>query len=516
MIKSVVFVCMIVGCTLCPMLNFGQTITNIAAEPKIGSAKNFAIFTGSGAISNTNKFVNTNVLGDIGNGDGAISGFIDSLTKGIVRSGDAADPIALAAKPDVEAAYNYLGTLIVSTNTYVPLRITTIGNGMTLYPGVNYLGAATILTGTLTLDARNDTSGVFILLMGGAFGTGAGSTIKLINKASPSHVFWWIDGAAVLYANTTFQGSLFVDGALTINSGVIINGRALVTTGAINMDGTSFQGAAQIDSIAVVEAIAAANTATKVHVHVQLQGAMQPNGIHSTALGTQGLIPLAQPYSAAPFNHITTYIEGIIKIPTGVVDWIMVELLDPTTNAVVDSRAAFLGSDGNIVDFDGTAGVSFLAANLINGNSYNIGIRHRNHLAVRTNAPQVFNQGGTVAVNFTTLGNIYTNTANTIIANNNAPMALLANGSYAMWAGDVNSNGMVSYVGTASDAGNMYNTLLQSNVSSSLSTYSNGDLNFDGNTSYTGTPASGSLNDADFLFNTILGGKRYAVIYQHY
>lgn len=516
--KQILFFFATIGLLICPMLNFGQT-TNKAAAPTIGKAVKFAIYTGSGAISNNNSVVNTSVLGDIGNGDGAIGGFIPALTKGVVRSGDAADPIAIAAKPDVQAAFDYLKGLKASTSTYVPSVITTIGGGMTLYPGVTFLNAAAILTGNLTLDAKNDTSGVFIILIGGAFGTGAGSTVTFINKAVPSHVYWWVDGAAVLYANTTFQGSIFVNGQLDIKSGIIINGRALVTTGAINMDGTTFQGASQIDSIAVVVAVAAASTATKVNVHVQLQGAMQSGGNLGTSLSTNNLIPLGNPYSAAPFNHVATYVEGITNIPAvsgggvGVVDWVMVELLDPTTNAVVDSRTAFLGSDGNIMEVDGTAGVTFLKTNLVNGHSYNIGIRHRNHLAVRTKNPQVFTQGGSVTVDLTTLANVYTNSAIT----NNKPMALLSNGSYAMWAGDENSNGMVSYVGTASDAGNLYNSILGSNISQQLTTYNNGDLNLDGKTSYSAAGFPPFMNnDADFLLSTVLGHNKYAVIFQHY
>ena len=63
-----------------------------------------------------------------------------------------------------------------------------------------------------------------------------------------------------------------------------------------------------------------------------------------------------------------------------IVDWVLIELRTGTASGTkVGTRAAFLKSDGTIVDIDGTSPVRF--AGLTEGNYYVV-VRHRNHLAI--------------------------------------------------------------------------------------------------------------------------------------
>jgi hypothetical protein len=67
-------------------------------------------------------------------------------------------------------------------------------------------------------------------------------------------------------------------------------------------------------------------------------------------------------------------------MPNGVVDWVLTELRTGTGAAtVVAKRAAFIKSNGAVVDLNGTSTVTFPS---IAAGNYYIVLRHRNHLPV--------------------------------------------------------------------------------------------------------------------------------------
>jgi hypothetical protein len=103
------------------------------------------------------------------------------------------------------------------------------------------------------------------------------------------------------------------------------------------------------------------------------------------ALNTNNLISLAQPYNTPPWNYAGT--ESVAAIPTGVVDWVLVELRDATlpANATPSTtlsgwpKAMFLKQDGSIVNTNGSQ--PSVGLPVISNNLYVV-IRHRNHIAV--------------------------------------------------------------------------------------------------------------------------------------
>ena len=110
---------------------------------------------------------------------------------------------------------------------------------------------------------------------------------------------------------------------------------------------------------------------------VFLQGPFNGTEMNTT-LRTNGIVPLSQPYSSS-----YTGTESVSSIPADVVDWVLVQLRNPTTTVIAE-RAAFFKKDGTVVDLDGTSPVSF--ENVVAGKYY-IAIRHRNHLGVMTEMP---------------------------------------------------------------------------------------------------------------------------------
>jgi len=159
-----------------------------------------------------------------------------------------------------------------------------------------------------------------------------------------------------------------------------------------------------------------------VMLKVFLEGPYNGSSMN-TALNT--FLPTSQPYSGAPWNYSGS--ENVTSVPSGVVDWVLVELRsNPTT--VESTRAAFLKNDGTIVDIDG---VSPLAFNVSDGNYY-IVIMHRNHLAIMSLLPQSFTTGNVTSYDFTT--------AQTQAYGTN-PMKNLGSGKFGMVAGDGNKDG---------------------------------------------------------------------------
>ncbi len=119
---------------------------------------------------------------------------------------------------------------------------------------------------------------------------------------------------------------------------------------------------------------------TRIEVKVFLQGPLN-GGSMNTDLESNTLIPLAQPFNTSAMAYTGT--ESVTSIPANVVDWVLVEVRDPSdmTN-VLARRACFLRSDGQVVELDGSLGVEF--DNLGVSSAY-IAVRHRNHLGVMTN-----------------------------------------------------------------------------------------------------------------------------------
>jgi hypothetical protein len=127
-------------------------------------------------------------------------------------------------------------------------------------------------------------------------------------------------------------------------------------------------------------------TGLMASIKIFMEGAFEGTaGSMSTNLNNNGLIPLSQPYNSLPWNY--TGYEQTSSIPTGVVDWILLELRDaPSPQSATSStklpgwpKAMFLKSDGSIVDLTGhkpNIGMPTVSHNLY------VVIRHRNHIEV--------------------------------------------------------------------------------------------------------------------------------------
>jgi lysophospholipase L1-like esterase len=164
-----------------------------------------------------------------------------------------------------------------------------------------------------------------------------------------------------------------------------------------------------------------------VNTKVWLEGAFS-DGSMSTALRTAGSIPLTQPYNTAPWNY--TGSENVTSIPVDVVDWVLVELRTGTAASTkAATRAAFLKSNGSIVDLNGSSAVSFSSRA---AGEYYIVVRQRNHLAVMSTSVVALNPSSTL-YDFTTGSSQYYGGLNAAKD--------LGSSVWGMIAGDVDVNG---------------------------------------------------------------------------
>jgi len=180
------------------------------------------------------------------------------------------------------------------------------------------------------------------------------------------------------------------------------------------------------------------------------------------------LLPLQQPYNTAPWNYTGT--ESVTTIPTGAVDWVLIEARDANNpSLIIDQAAAWLLNNGNVVDYQNTSqGVRFNDLN--SGSSYLFVVRHRNHLAVMSRLPVTV-----TSAPHTTIDYDFTNAVTQAIGGNQ--LKLVGTNAYALFAGDVDGNGIIN-------AFNDYNTY----VNTSNMGYKLADINLNG------LPDSGDIN----------------------
>ncbi|WP_170061094.1 Ig-like domain-containing protein [Spirosoma aerolatum] len=233
-----------------------------------------------------------------------------------------------------------------------------------------------------------------------------------------------------------------------------------------------------------------------------LQGALfgvtDPNGLMRDDLRVKGYLPASSPYASlnpitpvGPISNTAT-VFGVTGA-NAIVDWVFVELRNPANpSQIIDSRAALIQRDGDIVDLDGQSPVSFTAAQ----GSYYVAVRHRNHLGVMTASAIPLSFTSTV-VDFRTPS---TPTYRISTSAVNQPEVTVAQG-VALWAGNVLYDKSVIYQGTTNDVSAISQQVkgATGNVTGTanyiLQGYNTADVNMDGQAIYQGTG-----NDVNYIY----------------
>lgn len=203
-----------------------------------------------------------------------------------------------------------------------------------------------------------------------------------------------------------------------------------------------------------------------------------------------GFIPLQEPFTSAGIPLAGAggeVMSASVLATTGndaIVDWVLVEVRDENNNAViVDSRAALVQRDGDVVDLDGESPVAF---SLPEGNYY-VAIRHRNHLGVMTSA-SVALSSGTPLVDFTSPA----------LATYGTEARKNVSGTMVLWMGNARFDDEIRYTGSNNDRDVILIRIGGVIVTNTVQGYHPEDVTLDGLVKY-----SGANNDRDpILLNT--------------
>ncbi len=128
-----------------------------------------------------------------------------------------------------------------------------------------------------------------------------------------------------------------------------------------------------------------------VSVKALLEGAYDTGGSMISELSAGGFIPLTSTLADA---------RTVGAIPSGVTDWVMLELRSAPDGSPLSQRSFFVKSNGDLVDWDGAA-TALSLPDAVDG-SYYIVLKHRNHLAVMSASAIALNNGSATAYDFTT------------------------------------------------------------------------------------------------------------------
>jgi hypothetical protein len=215
------------GITAFTPIGCGSPVLNGPIAPDLKTTSCYALFTGNGGLTNSGISF---VTGDVGTNVGLTTGFQELNVSGFIHPiPDAATAIAASDLIDVQT---YLNTLPADIELLYPAQF---GNELELTPHTYLLNAATILTGTIYLNALGNADAVFVIKITGALSTGTYAKVLLTNGAQAKNVYWKISGAAEINDYSEFKGVMVVDnGAIDIKSETVFLGRAMTTSGALN------------------------------------------------------------------------------------------------------------------------------------------------------------------------------------------------------------------------------------------------------------------------------------------
>ncbi|MGB1008461.1 MAG: hypothetical protein ACPGVP_01975 [Thiolinea sp.] len=255
----------------------------------------------------------------------------------------------------------------------------------------------------------------------------------------------------------------------------------------------------QNNSTVEVDFREASNTHLTLQVRALLQGAYDmASGLMRSSLHNSALLPLNQPYTAAPFNYsgAETLSSGLSAL-TGnntAVDWVLVELRAPANaTSVLAAQAAILQRDGDIIDAQ--SGSSTLTFGGLPAGNYLISVRHRNHLDILTAQAVTLNTSTPALADFTL--------SSTLVQGDYARIEV--DGKQMLWAGDVNADHRIISNGPDQDTTNIFASVLSANGNTSLnanfvlSGYHSSDVNMDGKTLF-----AGPGNDVDIPTGNVL------------
>lgn len=218
------------GVTVRMPLGCGSPVLTGPAAPELNTVACYTVFSGNGEVTNTGVSF---VIGDVGTNVGLTTGFQAANVTGTIHPNPDVSTAQCAA--DLNDVYAYLTALPVDIELLYPAAF---GQDLVLTPHTYLLNAATVLNGTVLLNAQDNPDATFVIKIVGALSTSTYANVVLQNGAQAKNVFWKIDGATSLNDYADFKGTVIGNnGAVILNTGVAVEGRVLSTSGGVTTFG---------------------------------------------------------------------------------------------------------------------------------------------------------------------------------------------------------------------------------------------------------------------------------------
>ena len=209
-----------------------QASATPASQPpvQLGTAGSFAVLGGQ-TVTNTGP---SSIQGSVGLSPGSsVTGFPPGkITNGTLQVADSA---AQTAKADLSTAYLDAASRTPSIPVSSLSQNLNLG-GLTLSPGVYSSASYLNLTGTVTLNANNDPSAVFIFQTVSTLEAASSSTVLLTGQAQACNVFWQVGSSATLGTGSNFAGTIMASTSASVKTGASVDGRVLAETGSVTLD----------------------------------------------------------------------------------------------------------------------------------------------------------------------------------------------------------------------------------------------------------------------------------------
>jgi ribosomal protein S11 len=262
------------------------------------------------------------------------------------------------------------------------------------------------------------------------------TTIISFNGTPNAIITYKIDGSADLTATLNSAGVASVTTSALTTTTTLTTTYTLISVSYAS----SLACTATISGQNVVITTSACSSTLAAKVFIE--GAYNTiTNLMNDGLRSNNLIPANQPYGTLAFvspsggySGTETVTPSVLAVTgdNAIVDWVLIELRDVNNRSiVVQSRAALLQRDGDIVDMDGVSPVRFNG--LVDGD-YHVAIRHRLCLTTRT-ATKITMSARPNGSNTSTVIDFTTNT-NALAAS----QKMLSTGIYGLIIGDIDRN----------------------------------------------------------------------------
>ena len=239
----------------------GSPVLTGPAAPALGEVGCYGIFSSNGPVQNAGI---TNINGDVGTNTGLTTGFDPLLVTGYVHASP--DFSTAQASADLLVAYNYVNGLSADIELLYPAQF---GGNLVLTPHTYVLNGGTTFTDTLYLNSQGVADAVFVIKIEGALETSTFSNVVLINDTEAENVYWLVNGAVDINDNSTFNGTIFAQGAVNLMTGVEMIGRALTGVGALSTNA--------IDGAAIIDPLTCQTTGVSDAANENVQVTIYPN-----------------------------------------------------------------------------------------------------------------------------------------------------------------------------------------------------------------------------------------------